>query len=227
MPITQFRGSQFKNLTIQQVNINSGYVDLSSDQAIDGVKTLTKALKTAVPKDLTSADGVINLTDHSNLFIVDGAEMVSRITGWAQGAFSVQWKQKRTLKNVVGYFELQGGNDRYVNAGDFSSFVFMTPSQVVETGYFGTTNNDVAQAGATSLTVTTKGVDTIPLVAVPDDSSMMLVFINGGLQNPTSYTITNNSIVFDFKLSKEDWVYAYIMAKATVPGGIAVDGGTF
>lgn len=227
MAITMFRGTQFKEATITQKEIIDGYVDLKTDQVISGSKTFNGAIISAEPKPLSSANGVVILDKSSNMFIVSGSENVSRIQGWSSGSVTIQWGSDRILKNSFDYLELQGGLDRKVQAGDLSSFLFLSPSKVIEAGFFSRSGSTQEASNITFVTIEADGVTTIPLNAIPTSKNMLFVAVNGAIQDPAIYEVNGAELTFSVPLEAGDSVFAFVIAKALAEGSIDIDGGVF
>jgi hypothetical protein len=114
--------------------------------------TLGGALHQANPISLTSASGVLALTEEGNSFDVSGAEDLTSIIGWTAGRFTVKWTVARIVKNNAN-ISIPTGLDRAILAGDISEFEFTAVGKVREI------NHSSSYAGAAN----------IPQVGVPNN----------------------------------------------------------
>ena len=87
---------------------------------------------------ITSASGVLTLTTVGSSFYAYGAENLTSIAGWSSGTAVIQWGSDRTLVHFAG-LSLLGAINRSVKSGSFSIFT-MSATGAVEVGYYSQEN---------------------------------------------------------------------------------------
>lgn len=96
---------------------------------------LTGSLQGAVAKSLTSVTGTLTLTRDSNLFIVDGTEAITTLTGWTQGVATINWQTSRLLTHSASLL-LQNAQSKITTVGDIGVYSFEAGGIVREINYF-------------------------------------------------------------------------------------------
>ena len=86
---------------------------------------------------VTSAAGVVTLTEHTNSFNVSGTEAVTSFTGWSSGTFITKWVSSRLLTHNSTTLALRNGLSRNLTANDISIFEFTATNSVREIAFYG------------------------------------------------------------------------------------------
>lgn len=119
-------------------DVQSAIEELDTKKISTAGDLMTGALHQANPISLTSASGILTLTEDSNSFIVNGTESITSITGWASGLFLIRWNTARTLTYNAVSLILQGAVNRMTTIGDIGLYE-ITASGVREVNYFSAT----------------------------------------------------------------------------------------
>jgi microcystin-dependent protein len=97
----------------------------------------TMAIHYATRTAITSASGIVTLSEAGNSFDVSGTEAVTSIAGWSKGRVIIKWVSARILTYNSSTLILKQGLSRNVVAGDISVFEFTASNTVREIGFYG------------------------------------------------------------------------------------------
>lgn len=131
------------NTAFDQMNATAAKADTAVQPS---GTTFTGAIHNPTPVSLTSATGVLTLTEASNSFIANGSESITSITGWTSGLVRIRWNTARTLVYNATSLILQNSTNRAVSIGDTSLFE-VTASGVREVDFFPAVTPVIAQVG--------------------------------------------------------------------------------
>jgi len=134
-------GNVFSNLgyTVSDTDISALETVLSNIITTQG-GSFTGALKQAPQATITSASGVLTLTSASNIFLANGNEAITSITGWTQGIAIIKWNTARTLTASSSLVLTNNGSNRTTAIGDIGMYQ-ITSSVVTELMYMPVSGN--------------------------------------------------------------------------------------
>ena len=211
MARTMMRGSQIRPSTVGQNEVLKGYVDLSSDQVITGTKLFNNSILTSPPKTISSVNGVVTLTNESNVFEVDGTEDVTEIKGWNTGVCTIIWLKNRKVLNTANKIEMQGATNRDVIAGDTSTLIFLGDSHVRELHYFRYVT-EAQNAAYTVEIIAESEITEIDLPITPESKNFMIVTRNGVKESTSNFSIGEKKMILNTPLDIGDELSIFIVA---------------
>ena len=120
---------------LTSTDVQSAISELDSEKLAISGGTLTGALHQPNPIDITSAGGVLTLTEGGNSFVANGSEPILSISGLMDAVVMIRWNTSRTLTYNATSFIMQGVVDRVTSIGDIGLYE-ISAAGVREVNYF-------------------------------------------------------------------------------------------